>query len=105
MKIIDDYSRFIFVALLCEKSEAKDELIKLIKQKENETGMKLSAIRSDNGEFIGDNLREWLESKGIKHELSPAWTPQSNGFIEKTNRSIIEMTTLMISDCEIPMDF
>lgn len=37
-------------------------------------GMKLSAILSDNGgEFIGDNLREWLEKKGIKHELSPVW--------------------------------
>ena len=57
LTVIDDYSRFVFVALLCEKSEAKEELKILIKQKENETGMKLKAIRSDNGgEFANNDL-------------------------------------------------
>lgn len=106
MTVIDDYSRFVFVSLLYEKGEAANELIKLIKQKENGTGMKLKAIRSDNGgEFNSKNLREWLENKGIKHEFSPAYTPQCNGLIERMNRSIIEITRSIISDCEIPMDF
>ena len=43
--MIADYSRFVFVALLCEKGEAKEKFKKLIKQKENETGMNLKAIR------------------------------------------------------------
>lgn len=106
MTVVDDYSRFVFVILLCEKGNAANELIKLIKQKENETGMKLKALRSDNGgEFVGNSLREWLENRGIKHEFSPAWTPQCNGLVERMNRSIIEMTRSIINDCKIPMDF
>lgn len=105
LTVIDDYSRFVFVALLCEKSEAKEELKILIKQKENETCMKLKAIRSDNGgEFANNVLREWLEDRGIKHEFSPAQIPQSNGVIERTNRSLIEKTRSMVSDSEIPME-
>lgn len=45
--------------------------------KETHSGSKLEAICSDNGgEFIGKNLKEWLEEKGIKHELSPSRTSQ-----------------------------
>ena len=63
--IIDDYSRVIFVQLLGAKSEAPEELKKLITLKENQSGMKLKAIRSDNGgEFIGKDLKDWLE-KGV----------------------------------------
>ncbi|KAL2749054.1 POLX protein [Vespula maculifrons] len=47
---------------------------------ETQSGTKLEAICSDNGgEFIGKNLKEWLEEKGIKHELSPSRTSQCNG--------------------------
>lgn len=68
--------------------------------------MKLKAIRSDNrDEFANNDLRKWLEGRGIKHEFSPVRTPQSNGLIERTNRSLIEMTRSMVSDSEIPMDF
>lgn len=106
LTVIDEYSRFVFVPLLWEKSEAKEEIKILIKQNENKTGMNLKAIRSDNGgEFANNDLREWLEDRGIKHEFSPARTPQSNGLIERTNRSLIEMTRSMMSDSEIPMDF
>ena len=64
LTVIDDYSRFVFMALLCEKSEAKEELKILMKRKENETGKKLKAIRSDNGsEFANNNLREWQRHK------------------------------------------
>ena len=57
--IIDDYSRVIFIDFLKEKNEAGEKLKKLILLKENQTGMKLKAIRSDNGgEFVGKNLQE-----------------------------------------------
>lgn len=103
---IDDYSRVIFVSLLQEKSEASNVLKKLNILKENETGMKLKGIRSDNGgEFIEKNLRDWFEWKSIRHELTPARTPQCNGVAERGNRTVIETTRVMLSDSMMPMDF
>ena len=104
--IIDDYSRMFFIEVLKEKGEAADVLKKLIILKENQSGKRVKAIRSDNGgEFIGADLKKWLENKGIKHELSPARTPQCNGVAERGNRSLIEMTRSIMSDSGLPMDF
>lgn len=103
--IIDDYSRVIFIELLKEKGEAAEKL-KLIVLKENQSKLKLKAIRSDNGgEFIGTNLEDWLKEKEIKHEFSPARTPQCNGVVERANKSIIEMTRTMLTDSKMPIDF
>jgi len=104
--IVDDYSRVIFVELLREKRDAAEKLKNLIVLKENQFELKLKAIRSDNGgEFIQKDLQNWLEGKGIKHEFSPARTPQCNGVIERANRSIIEMTRTMLADSKMPLDF
>ncbi|KAG5308157.1 POLX protein, partial [Pseudoatta argentina] len=104
--IIDDYSRVIFIDFLKEKKEASEKLKKLILLKENQTGMKLKGIRSDNGgEFVGKDLEEWFSQKGIKHELSPAKTPQCNGVVERANKSIIEMTRTMMTDSKMPLVF
>lgn len=108
LTIIDDYSRVIFVELLKEKSDTIKHVKKLIILKENQTGLKLKAIRSDNGgEFTGNYLKNWLSKKGIKHELtiSPARTPQCNEVVERANKSIIEMTRTMMSDSKLPLDF
>lgn len=79
---------------------------KLIILKENQTGLRLKAIRSDNGgEFMGNNLKDWLSKKGIKHKLNPLRTPQCNGIAERANKSIIEMTRTMMSDSKLPLDF
>ena len=104
--IIDDYSRVIFVQLLKGKSETAEELKKLIILKENQSGLKLKAIQSDNGgEFMGRNLKEWLEKKGRRHRLSPPRTPPCNGVVERANKSIIETTRAMMSDSKMPLDF
>jgi len=104
--VLDDYSRVIFVELLEEKGEAAEKLKNLIILKENQSRLKLKAIRSDNGgEFTGKRLEEWMKEKGIKHEFSPARTPQCNGVIERANRSIIEMTRAMMADSKLPLDF
>lgn len=82
--IVNDYSRVIFIELLEEKGEAAKKLKRLIILKENQSGLKLKAIRSDNGgEFTGKKLEKWLKEKEIKHEFSPARTPQCNRVVEK----------------------
>ena len=74
--------------------------------KENQTGVKLKRIRSDNGgKFLGKTLENWLEEKGIVHELSPLMTPQCNGVAERYNRTIIETVRTMLADARLNLRF
>ena len=48
-------------------------------------------LRSDNGSaFIDSKWRKYANKLGIKLDYSPAYHPQSNGRIERANRSIKE---------------
>ena len=44
---------------------------------ENESGMKIKCLRSDNGgEFTSNEFNEFFEGHGIKRKFSAAKTPQ-----------------------------
>ena len=46
-------------------------------------------IISDNGpEFVSDVFSECLASRGINHQLTTPYRPQSNGAVERVNRTI-----------------
>ena len=46
--IVDDYSRFTWVFFLSDKGETQEILKKFIKRAQNEFGVKIKKIRSDN---------------------------------------------------------
>ena len=51
---------------------------------ENESGMKIKCLRSNNGgEFTSNEFNEFCEGHGIKRKFSPAKNPQHNGVAEK----------------------
>ncbi|GJU73296.1 retrovirus-related pol polyprotein from transposon TNT 1-94 [Tanacetum coccineum] len=69
--IIDDYSRFTWLKCLRSKDKAPDFIIKFLKMIQ--------------------------EKVGISHETSVARSPQQNGFVERRNRTLIEVArTLLI---------
>jgi transposase InsO family protein len=75
--IIDDYSRFIWVFYLQDKSETQDVLKKFLKRAQNEFDVKVKKIRSDNDtEFKNTQIEDYLDEEGIKHDFSPPYTPQ-----------------------------
>lgn len=103
MLIIDDYSRMCWVTFLGEKSEAlgKFKLFKVMV--ENETGKKIKCLRSDQGgEFISMEFNTFYEVNGIKRQLSPPWTPQQNGVVERKNRTILDAARSMLSKENLP---
>ncbi|GJR86296.1 integrase, catalytic region, zinc finger, CCHC-type containing protein [Tanacetum coccineum] len=65
--IVDDYSRFTWVKFLRSKDEALD--------------------------FI---INEYYEKVGISHETSVARSPQQNGVVERSNRTLIEVARTML---------
>ena len=75
--IVDDYSRFTWVFFLQEKSHTQETLKGLLRRAQNEFGLRIKKIRSDNGmEFQNSQIEGFLEEKGIKHEFSSPYMPQ-----------------------------
>jgi transposase InsO family protein len=74
--IVDDYSRFTWVFFLQEKSQNQETLKGFLRRAQNEFGLRIKKIRSDNGtEFKNSQIKGFLEEKGIKHEFSSLYTP------------------------------
>lgn len=57
--------------------------MRYIERAEVETGERLMYFRSDGGgEYESSKFTNFLESKGIHHETTNAYTPQENGVAE-----------------------
>jgi hypothetical protein len=74
--IVDDYSRFTWVFFLQEKSQTQETLKRFLRQAQNEFGLRIKKIRSDNGtKFKNSEIEVFLEEEGINHEFSSPYTP------------------------------
>ena len=79
---IDDYSRFARIYLLRSKDETFDMFLSYKAEVENQLDRKIKKIRSDRGgEYIP--LNDYCEKEGIIHEVTPPYSPESNGVVEK----------------------
>jgi transposase InsO family protein len=58
--------------------------------------LRIKKIRSDNGtEFKNSQIEGLLEEEGIKLEFSSPYTPQQNGVVERKNRTLLDMATML----------
>ena len=73
-----DYSGFTILYLMSRKFEVEETLKNLIMYCRTP-----KVIRSDRGEYIGKNLIKFLESEGIKTQLTVPYSPQQNGKAER----------------------
>jgi transposase InsO family protein len=97
--IVDDYSRFTWVFFLQEKSQTQETLKGFLRWAQNEFGVRIKKIRSDNGtEFKNSQIEGFLEDEGIKHEFSSPYTPQQNGVVERKNRTLLDMARTMLDE-------
>jgi transposase InsO family protein len=97
--IMDDYSRFTWVFFLQEKSQTQETLKGFLRWTQNEFGLRIKNIRSDNGtEFKNSQIEGFLEEEGIKHEFSSPYMPQQNGVVERKNRTLLDMERTMLDE-------
>jgi hypothetical protein len=103
LTFLDDYSRFSAVRLVRKKSDVPDVVMETFAMFETQTGNKVKAARTDNGgEFIAKELADFFKSKGIEHQTTMAYSPQSNGKAERLNRTLMERTRAMLFDAKLP---
>jgi hypothetical protein len=97
--IVDDNSRFTWVFFLQEKSQTQETLKGFLRRAQNEFGLRIKKIRSDNGtEFKNSQIEGFLEDEGIKHEFSSPYTPQQNGVVERKNITLLDMARTMLDE-------
>jgi len=64
----------------------------------NDCGHKIEALRTDNGgEYISNEFKDYLKSRGIHHELTVPYTPEQNGVAERLNCALVEVARSMMS--------
>jgi transposase InsO family protein len=104
---VDDYYRFTWVFFLQEKSQTQETLKGFLRQDQNEFGLRIKKIRSDNGtEFKNSEIEGFLEEEeGIKHEFPSPYTPQQNGVVERKNRTLLDMARTMLDEYKTPDRF
>lgn len=100
---INDYTRHTEVVFLKSRSDILTEFKKYQLHVEKETGRKIIKLRSDNAkEYTSKEFNDYLESQGIRRQLSVEYTPQQNGVAERANRTIVEMARAMLIKSNVP---
>ena len=94
----DDYSRYCRTYFLRRKPEAFEKFKEFKASVENESGMKIKALRADRGgEYLSDEFKSFLKKCGIQPQFTAAYSPQQNGVSERLNRTLVEAARSMLS--------
>ena len=105
--IVDDYSRYTWTKFLKSKNEAFDKFEILSKKIQNQVGSNIVSIRMDHGREFDNEFQfgNFCDKNGITHNFSAPRTPQSNGVVERKNRTLQEMSRTMLNEQNIPQKF
>ncbi len=88
--MIDCFSRKAFAKAI--KNKSNTEVLKCIQDIITENKLKPHIIQSDNGnEFINKNFEDYMTKLNITHNVTQPYSPQSNGMIERFNRTLKSM--------------
>jgi hypothetical protein len=103
MIFVDHCSGLVKGYLLSKKSEATEKINEYIMWAEQETGMKMKVLRSDNESILNTkDLADYLTKKGIRHELTVPRTSAQNGVAERTIRTIFDRERSMRMFADMP---
>ncbi|GJS21488.1 retrovirus-related pol polyprotein from transposon TNT 1-94 [Tanacetum coccineum] len=105
--IVDDYSRYTWTRFLKNKTEAFDQFEIFSKKIQNQIGCTIVSIRTDHDREFDNEVQfgDFCNANGITHNFSAPRTPQSNGVVERKNRTLQEMSRTMLKEQSLPQKF
>ena len=102
----DDYSRYGYIYLIKERTEALDKFKIFKAEVENQHNLKIKIVRSDRREYYGQHtpygqvprpFARFLQENDIVAQYSTPGEPQQNRVAERRNRTLMDMVRSMIS--------
>ena len=103
---IDDHTRFSWVYSIASKSDVYPTFKRWKNMVENQFDVKLKVLQSDNGgEYISDEMGEYLASKGILARPTTPHNPHQNGVAERLNRTLTELIRSMLHEKGLDRSF
>ncbi|CAI7796114.1 unnamed protein product [Closterium sp. NIES-53] len=92
----DRHTRFVWVMPVAKKSDVLWEFHKWLVV-ERQTKKSVLMLRSDRGgEFLGKEFTNFVDGKGIVHDLSCPYTPQQNDMAEWEMRTAVDSMRTML---------
>ena len=97
MTLIDDATRYCYIYLLKTKDEAL-HYFKIFKAEVgNQIERKIKRLRDDRGgEYISNEFSQFYAEHGIIHEVTPPYSPQSNGVAQRKNQTLTDLVNAML---------
>jgi hypothetical protein len=104
--IVDDYTRYTWAFFLVDRRDAFATFKSFVKGIHNEFETTIKRVRNDNGsEFKNTRIDELCNDFRIRHQFSAKYTPQSNGLVERKNRTLINMARSTLSEYNMSQSF
>jgi hypothetical protein len=104
LTVIDDFSHFLRVFFLKQKSDASITLRTFFNNVERQFDKKIKRSRSDHdGEYVRNELNNLFLTSVVLPELTPHYLPKSNSIAEHLNQSLNTIASSMtIADPDFP---
>ena len=96
--------KYCYVYFLKSKDEALEKFVFYKSEVENQLNKKIKLIRSDRGSEYVTPIGDYCGQHEIRHEVTPPYSPQSNGVAERNNRTLKEMINAMLISSELPQN-
>ncbi|CAI7877045.1 unnamed protein product [Closterium sp. NIES-54] len=93
----DRHTRFVWVVPVAKKSDVLREFEKSRVLVERQMKKSMLMLHSDRGgDFLGKEFTNFVNGKGIVHDLTCPYTPQQNGMAKREMRMVIEFVRTML---------
>ena len=90
--------------LLKSKDEAIEKFSLYKKEVENQLNKKIKVLWSDRGGEYDAPFGEFCSQYEIIHEVTTPYSPQSNGVVERQNRTLKEIMNAMLISFVLPQN-
>lgn len=102
--IIEEVSRFVAVRPIKSKSDAAPAVFRFVRFFEKQSGCTVKKIHADGGTEFRRALSE-LEDEGVEISITTAYTPESNGLVERTHQTVSSNARTCLKQAQLPSKY
>jgi len=101
---IDDCTSYAWIYPIHAKSDTVTVFTSFIYARYTQDNARIQIFRTDNGgEYVNAAMLTLLDKQGIVHDLSPAYSHQSNSLAERYNRTIITAARSLLTSLPLAL--